>query len=98
MRAGIIQSTGGFGVDYNFFNKKLTFSSEVFGFGRPEGVDVRVYARYKFYSAFYVIAGGDDLLNKGNGNLDGTSAAGFIGAGLDFTDDDLKLLLSKAPL
>jgi phospholipid/cholesterol/gamma-HCH transport system substrate-binding protein len=98
VRAGIIQNSGGFGADYTFFNKKLRFSTEVFGFGRPEGVDVRAYARYKFYSAFYVTAGGDDLMNKGVGNLDGTGAAGFIGAGLDFTDDDLKLLLAKAPL
>lgn len=97
LRAGIIESSGGFGVDYTFLNRKLKFSTELFGFGRQEGTDLRVFAKYKFYSVFYAIAGGDDLLNKGNNPLTGTGASGFIGAGLDFTNDDLKLLLTKVP-
>jgi hypothetical protein len=85
-------------VDYYFFNKKLRLSAEAYDFLRPEGVDLKVYARYKFYSIFYLMFGGDDILNKGNNTFTGTSAAGFAGMGVDFSNDDLKLLLSKAPL
>lgn len=96
LRAGVIENTGGFGLDYYLFNHKLMLSAEAFAFGRPEGVDVRVLAKYKFYNIFYAVFGGDDIVNKGN-NFDGTAAAGFIGAGLEFTNDDLKLLLTKVP-
>lgn len=95
IRAGMIESSGGLGMDLNFFNKKLTFSTEAFNFGRTEGAYVRAYARYKFYSVFYAMAGGDDILNSRGNTLTGSAAAGFIGAGLDFTNDDLKLFLTK---
>lgn len=96
IRAGVFQNSGGFAADYNFLKRKLRISAEAFNFVRPEGVDLRVYARYKLFSVFYLMGGGDDILNTGsNTNVDGTSAAGFFGAGLDFTDDDLKLLFSK---
>jgi phospholipid/cholesterol/gamma-HCH transport system substrate-binding protein len=95
LRAGVIESAGGVGLDYSLFRRKLVFSTEAFAFSRQEGVDVRVSLLYRFYSIFYAIIGGDDLVNKG-GNADGTRASGFIGGGLSFTNDDLKLLLSKA--
>jgi phospholipid/cholesterol/gamma-HCH transport system substrate-binding protein len=99
IRGGVIESTGGFGADYSpgFLKHKLSLSAELFGFERPEGVDLRAFVKYKFYSVFYAIFGGDDLINPGN-SFTGTGASGFVGVGLDFTDDDLKLLLSKAPL
>jgi len=96
LRAGIFENTGGAAVDYYFLNHNLRLSAEAFAFGRTEGVDVRVWAKYKFYSIFYAVFGGDDILNKGN-PFTGTGAAGFIGAGVDFTNDDLKLLLTKVP-
>lgn len=97
IRAGLIESAGGIGMDYSFFRNKLRFSAEAFDFGRTEGVDLRVYARYKFYSFLYAIVGGDDILNSRGNVFSGSGAAGFIGAGLDFTNDDLKLLLTKVP-
>jgi len=96
VRVGIFQNTGGFATDYYLFGRKLRLSVEAFNFTRPEGVDVRAYARYKFYSIFYLMAGGDDIMNAGNNTFTGTGAAGFLGLGVDFTDDDFKLLLSKA--
>ncbi|MBK9294627.1 MAG: MCE family protein [Oligoflexia bacterium] len=95
IRAGMIESSGGLGLDLNFLNKRLSFSAEAFNFGRTEGAYVRAYARYKFYSVFYAMAGGDDILNTRGNTLTGSVASGFIGAGLDFTNDDLKLFLTK---
>ncbi len=97
IRAGIIENSGGVGIDYSFFNKKLKISAEAFNFSRTEGVDVRAFAKYRFYSVFYAIMGGDDIFNSKGNSFTGTGAAGFIGAGLDFTNDDLKLLLTKVP-
>jgi phospholipid/cholesterol/gamma-HCH transport system substrate-binding protein len=97
IRAGVIESSGGVGVDYTLLGKKLKLTSEVFGFGRQEGAYLRAFARYKFYSVFYAAAGGDDILNTKGNPLTGTGASGFIGAGLDFNNDDLKLLLTKVP-
>jgi len=98
LRVGIFQNTGGVAGDYYLFGRKLRLSVEAFNFSRPEGVDVRAYVRYKFYSVFYAMAGGDDIMNSGNNTFTGTSASGFFGLGVDFSNDDLKLLLSKAPL
>jgi phospholipid/cholesterol/gamma-HCH transport system substrate-binding protein len=97
LRAGLIESAAGAGVDYSFLNRKLKLSAEAFNFSRTEGVDLRVFAKYKFYSVFYAIVGGDDILNTQGNVLSGTGASGFIGAGLDFNNDDLKLLLTKVP-
>ena len=95
IRAGMFESSAGIGFDLAPIGKKLKFTSEIFGLGRSEGLDLRAYAKYKFYSVFYVTAGGDDILNTRGNSLTGTGASGFIGAGLDFTNDDLKLLLTK---
>ncbi len=98
VRAGVLESQGGVGLDYSFFNKRLRASVEAFNFSRnPEGPYLRAFVKYKLYSIFYAMAGGDDILNTKGNPLTGTGASGFIGAGLDFTNDDLKLLLTKVP-
>ncbi|MCC6278034.1 MAG: MCE family protein [Oligoflexia bacterium] len=97
LRAGLFENSAGVGFDYHFFNKKLRITSEFFKFGRAEGVDIRAYARYKFYSVFYAVAGGDDIANTRGNDLTGTRASAFFGLGLDFTSDDMKLLMSKLP-
>ena len=81
VRVGIFQNTGGAAADYYLFGRKLRLSVEAFNFTRPEGVDVRAYARYKFYSVFYAMIGGDDIMNPGNNTFTGTGAAGFVGFG-----------------
>jgi phospholipid/cholesterol/gamma-HCH transport system substrate-binding protein len=94
VRAGLFESTAGIGVDYHLFNRKLRVTSEFFDFARTEGPNLRAYVRWKFYSVFYAVAGGDDIMNT-KSNINGTGASGFLGAGLDFTNEDLKLLLGK---
>lgn len=90
IKAGLMESTGGLGFDYNFFKRSLRISADVFSFG-DSPPHARAYARYFFYRGVYAIGGGDDLLNKGTYST-------FIGAGIDLTNDDLKMLLTKAPL
>lgn len=87
LRGGLIENTGGLGIDYGLFNQKLKLSLEAYDF---EKVQVRAYANYKIKYGFYLTAGYNDMFDK----RDAQSA--YFGAGLFLTNDDLKLILSKA--
>lgn len=87
LKGGLIENSGGVGIDYHFLNRALRFSAEFFDF---DEIQIRAFVRYNFFKGAYVIAGGDNLANQG---ADESSA--FVGAGLFITNDDLKLLASK---
>jgi phospholipid/cholesterol/gamma-HCH transport system substrate-binding protein len=88
IRAGLIESSGGIGLDYHWWAKKIMFSADAFN-AQLSTVHLRAYSRFSFYHGLYVQAGIDDFSSSNN-------VSSYIGAGLDFTNDDLKLLLSKA--
>ena len=88
VKGGIIESSGGAGLDYYLLKRRLMLSVEGFGFS---GFDLRASARYTVFSGLYVTAGGENLTsNRGD-------MTAFVGAGLLLTNDDLKLFLSKMP-
>lgn len=89
IRAGMIEDTGGFGVDYTPLRKQLTFSADAFNFNNE--TQLRASVNYKFKYGLYVLAGYNDIFNK-----KGTQSV-YAGAGLFLTNDDLKLLLTKSP-
>lgn len=87
IRGGLIESTGGIGVDYN--KGALGVSFQAFDF-RSEGGQrphLKFMGRAQVTNSFYLLGGVDDIINK-NQDL-----AWFMGAGLTFTDDDLRSLL-----
>jgi phospholipid/cholesterol/gamma-HCH transport system substrate-binding protein len=101
-RAGLIESSGGIGADFHMLDEALKLSLSLYQFSR---VATNVYPRakiwvdYNFLQHFYVTTGVDDFLNKWQS---ATSVGGqsfnigtdvFFGAGIVFTDDDLKTLL-----
>ncbi|NUN05475.1 MAG: MCE family protein [Bdellovibrio sp.] len=88
LRGGLIESSGGFGVDYHFFRRKLKYSFEAFDFSKT---NIRSSLSYSVYRGVYVTAGINDALDKSG------ARSGYLGAGLFLTNDDLKLLLTKAP-
>jgi phospholipid/cholesterol/gamma-HCH transport system substrate-binding protein len=88
VKGGVIENTGGFGLDYYTLRRKLKLTLEAFDFTH---VNLRASARVNLYSGFYLTAGGEDLLSKVD------RASGFVGAGLFLTNDDLKLLVSRLP-
>ncbi len=88
LRAGLMENTGGLGIDYHFFRRKLQFSVDAFEFGKT---NLRAYLNYKFYHGLYLTAGYNDLLNKSS------RYSSFVGAGLLLTNDDLKMFVSKLP-
>lgn len=86
IKGGIIENTGGVGLDYYLFgNKKYTFGIEAFKF---TDLYLRSFFKWSFYKGIYIVGGGDDILGNS-----GTASA-YVGAGLYLTNDDLKLLLS----
>ena len=87
VKGGIIENSGGVGIDYHLLSKRLRFSAELFNF---QSLQVRAFARYNFMKGIYMVAGGDNLLGADN-----EDPSAFIGAGLFITNDDLKMLASK---
>ncbi|MNT66820.1 hypothetical protein D3C72_2049090 [compost metagenome] len=75
-------------MDYFFFRRKLKATVEAFDFAHT---NLRGSLSYSFYRGVYVTAGISDALNKNE------MRTGYLGAGLLLTNDDLKLLLTKAP-
>lgn len=103
-RVGIIENSGGVGMDTHLLDDALTLSVSAYQFTRPQVTALpraKVWANYKFAKYFYVTAGADDFLNAWNtGRYPGGPEFAwgndlFAGAGLSFTDDDLKTLLGS---
>lgn len=88
LRGGLIDNTGGVGVDYSVLNYKLKGSFEAFDF---EKLQLRASLNYKLFYGIYLTGGYNDILNKRDAN------SFFVGAGIFLTNDDLKLLLTKSP-
>ena len=84
-KGGLIESTGGFSVDYRMLGDKLKFTLEAFDFA---DTNLKSYLRYDLYKGFYLVGGGNDLLDSQNSST-------FFGGGLFLTNDDLKVLASK---
>lgn len=87
LKGGLIEDTGGFGIDYHMFDRQVQLSAEFFNF---RDLYIRSFVRYNFMKGFYVTAGGDNLLTA-----EDKKASAFIGGGLFITNDDLKVLATK---
>ena len=92
VRAGLFESKGGFGVDYMLYDDDLRVTAELYDFRTDEKPHLKLRADYKFLKYFYVTAGYDDVFN------DYGQGTAFLGGGFFFSDDDLKFLLTSAPM
>lgn len=99
VRAGVLESTAGVGVDVTPF-RQLVLSGEVFDFGADDGVYIRGFGSlYPFYDPtsanplrwLYLTGGVDDAMDVYRRNF-------FLGAGVRFTDQDLRGLVGFIPL
>ncbi len=105
LRIGLIESSGGVGTDLYLLDDSLKLSLDVYQFDRPDRPTfprAKLWADYRFWKFVYVTAGTDDFLNSWKaGHYPGGPkfAIGqdiFFGAGIVFTDDDLKALITVA--
>lgn len=91
LRGGIIDSTGGVGVDYFLNNDKVKLSSEIYDFNAVN--DVRGNNPHLTFKAYYTmlkhlnfIGGIDNILNT-------DARTFFLGVGIKFKDNDIKTLM-----
>ncbi|MRJ06497.1 MAG: MCE family protein [Epsilonproteobacteria bacterium] len=88
VRGGIIENTGGVGLDYFALKDNLKLSGDLFDFNgdndvRGDKAHLRLTGRYLFLKHLYLRGGIDNILNSDARNF-------FIGAGIKFQDNDLK--------
>ena len=104
LRLGVMESTGGIGADLHFLDDTLAFKVDAFNFSVQELRYPRLRAalRYHVFNHLFVTVGVDDMLNRqvrdsfSNRFVSGRDF--YVGAGLYFTDEDLKAALSAAAL
>jgi len=91
-RAGLIENTGGAGLDYLLLKDRLRFSAEVWDFDRSDlNAHAKVTGRYYFSPSVFFTAGWDDLFNT-KAKRDSL----FLGAGIRWGDDNIKYLAGAA--
>lgn len=85
LRGGLIESTGGLGVDYRWNRYGTIFSFEVFDYRDDIGPNFRLILEAHIWSVLYGRIAGEDLAED--------SRSATLSAGLRFTDEDLKGLI-----
>lgn len=95
-RGGIIELTGGLGVDYYMFNDKLKVGMELYDFNavndlRSVNPHMTLAMRYKFLKHLELHAGYDNFLNRDSQNI-------YLGLGVRFMDNNFKYILGSASL
>lgn len=92
-RFGIKESTGGIGVDLNFWKDRINIQTDVFDFSSNVYPRLKVLAAWEFFHRLYVVGGVDDILNERPEDGTGGGRDFFVGAQLRFNDEDLKALM-----
>ena len=104
LRGGLIESSGGVGADLHLLNESLRISLNVFQFNRPKSEAfprAKLWADYIFLKHVYITSGVDDFLNRwsssrrAGGRPFNIGTDVFFGVGIQFTDDDIRALLSS---
>lgn len=85
-RFGILESSGGLGVDLNFFDDALEVTAEVFQFSDSQLPRLRFRLAYEIVPTLLILGGADDVLNERTVDF-------YLGAMLRFDDNDLTSLL-----
>ncbi|XXF81360.1 MlaD family protein [Myxococcaceae bacterium GXIMD 01537] len=100
LRVGLIESTGGVGLDLHFLKNSVILKLDAFNFAAEELRYPRLRATLKAIPLehLYLVAGMDDILNaQQRDNATRRLVAGrdyFFGGGIQFTDDDLKAIVT----
>ncbi len=94
IRGGVLESTGGVGLDYSLMKDRLTVGVDAFDFTRKgQPPHLKVFGNYDIVKNFFITGGVDDVLNDEQ-NL----RTLFFGFGIQFADEDLKTVLGAVPI
>ena len=89
-RFGIMESTGGLGLDLHLIDDRFELKQDLFGFGEQLTPRWRITVGYEFISKLWLLGGVDDIIT-------GDRRDYFVGLQLRFNDQDLKSILPFAP-
>lgn len=92
LRGGFFESTGGLALDYYMLDDRLVFSLESFDFDIEENPHLKAKLDFSPFPHLYLTTGYDDFVS------DEENESFFFGAGLNFTDNDIKTIISSVPL
>lgn len=87
IRAGLIESTGGVGIDYFFPDWGIRTGLEVFDYQQDAGPNARLISEVKLWNVLFARITGEDLASK-KGEQSAT-----ISFGLRFNDQDLAAMI-----
>lgn len=87
LRAGLIESTGGVGLDYYLPDWGIRTGLELFDYQKDAGPNLRLMTEVKIWNVLFARVAGEDLISK-----DGEQSA-TISMGLRFNDQDLAALI-----
>ncbi|MBA2404607.1 MAG: hypothetical protein H0V66_07540, partial [Bdellovibrionales bacterium] len=87
LRAGLIESTGGVGMDYYFPDWGIRTGIELFDYQQDAGPNLRLMTEIKLWNVLFARVAGEDLISKV-----GDQSATFS-LGLRFSDQDLAALI-----
>ncbi len=93
IRGGVMESTGGLGLDYHLMNDRLSIGVDAFDFSRDDQPHLKVFGNYDIVKNFFITGGMDDILND-----DKDFRTFFFGFGIKFEDEDLKTVLGAVPI
>jgi len=91
LRGGMIESTGGVGLDYHMFKDRLKFTFEAFDFDTDRETHLKGGLTLAIHKYFFLTAGYDDFIS------DSGLESAYAGIGFQFEDEDLKFLFSAMP-
>ncbi|MEM1034708.1 MAG: MlaD family protein [Myxococcota bacterium] len=89
-RFGVLESTGGIGLDTHLFDDRFELEQDLFGFGEQSVPRWRVSLSYEFIRKLWLLGGVDNILSDDRRDY-------FVGLQLRFNDRDLKSLLPFVP-
>jgi phospholipid/cholesterol/gamma-HCH transport system substrate-binding protein len=92
-RFGILESSGGIGLDLHFFDDSLEINADLFRFGDQNFPNLRVRVGYEIVNTLFIVGGVDNILNIDPNVPEQNGADFFLGAMLRYTDQDLVGLL-----
>ena len=94
VKGGVIESTGGLGLDYELLKDRLTLGVDAYDFSRQDlPPHLKLYGNYDIVKNLFVTGGVDDVLATER-NL----RTLFLGFGIKFADEDIKTVLGAVPI